>query len=119
MPSRTTTRAPPPAAVSVTGTGLAAGPEEWLGPPEPLSTARSGPWSGPPVTSRATDQHSTRAITAATSTDQFGPPRVARIEPAPASSASNPRRGSIGASAYCSSYVVRIGATATPRPQGE
>ena len=50
------------------------------------------------MTSRAIDQQSTRAITTATSTDQFGPPRVPRIEPlAPvASSASKTRRGLIG-----------------------
>ena len=47
--------------------------------------------------SRATDQASTSAITAATSTDQFGPPRVPRIDPPEASSASNTLRGSMGA----------------------
>ena len=78
VPSRTTTRAPR------AGRGQRSpGPDRptadrgrWLGPPDPLSTAWSGVWSGPPVTSRATDQHRISAITAATSTDQFGPPRV-------------------------------------------
>ena len=53
------------------------------------------------MTSRTTDQASTSAITAATSTDQLGPPRVPRIEPwdPVASSASKTRRGLIGASA--------------------
>ena len=68
------------------------------------------------MTSRAIDQASTSAITAATSTDQFGPPRVLRIgPPAPvASSASNTRRASIGASAYRSSYAASSGAASTP-----
>ena len=54
---------------------------------------------GVSMTSRAIDQHSTSAITTATSTDQLGPPRVLRIDPlAPvASSASKTRRGLIGA----------------------
>ena len=45
------------------------------------------------------DHASTSAITAATSTDQFGPPRVARMPPLWASSASKTRRGLTGASA--------------------
>jgi hypothetical protein len=51
------------------------------------------------MTRRAIDQASTRAITAATRTDQFGPPRVARMPPLEASSASKTRRGLTGASA--------------------
>ena len=69
------------------------------GPPEPLRTGAAPRSSvGASMTRRAIDQASTSAITAATSTDQFGPPRVPRIEPlAPvASSASKTRRGSIG-----------------------
>ena len=54
-----------------------------VGPPEPLRTgaaARSS--TGLSITSRAIDQASTSAITAATSTDQFGPPRVPRMRAA-------------------------------------
>ena len=53
------------------------------------------------MTSLATDQHSTSAITTAISKDQFGPPRVLRIDPfiPVANSASNTRRGLIGACA--------------------
>ena len=77
-PSRTTTRAPPPAAVSDDRDRLrrparACG----SGRREPLRTARSAQVrravrsrAGRPTSSR------TSAITAATSTDQFGPPRV-------------------------------------------
>ena len=88
-----------------------------FGPAEPLSRGGGGVSStGLSMTSRATDQASTSVITAAISTDQFGPPRVPRMEPlAPvASSASNTRRGLIGASAYRSSYDVSSGAASTP-----
>ncbi len=61
------------------------------------------------------DHASTSAITAATSTDQFGPPRVARMPPLWASSASKTRRGLTGASAYLSSYDASSGAASTPR----
>ena len=77
------------------------------GPPDPLSSdgASDGSSTGVSITSRAIDQPSTSTITAAISTDQFGPPRVQRMPPLEpvASSASNTRRGLIGASAYLSS----------------
>ena len=85
VPSRTTTCAPPPAAVSTTGTGAAAWPP-LVRPADP--SARLGDdgeavvgWS---ITSRATDQASTTVITAATITDQFGPPATAADRAVPA-----------------------------------
>ena len=102
-PSRTTTCAPPPAAVSSTSTGAASSPP-LVRPAEPL--ARLGVAGvtdgGSSITSRAIDQTRTTVITAATRTDQLGPPRVPRSGPPRpvASSASKTRRGSTGASAY-------------------
>ena len=78
---------------------LAAGTPARFGPPEPLSTGSSRNGTGPSITRRAMDHARTTAITAATSTDQFGPPRVARMPPLWASSASKTRRGLTGASA--------------------
>ena len=73
------------------------------------------------MTSRAIDQTSTTAITAATRTDQFGPPRVPRSGPLRpvASSASKTRRGSTGASAYRSAYVSSSGADVQAEDSGQ
>ncbi len=77
------------------------------GPSDPLSSdgESEGSSTGVSITSRAMDQASTSTMIAAISTDQFGPPLVERMPPLEpvASSASNTRRGLIGASAYLSS----------------
>ena len=80
-PSRTMRRAPLAGAEMTTGTAGATGAPWRLGPPEPLRTGSSRRSTGPSITRRAIDHASTSAITAATRTDQFGPPRVARMPP--------------------------------------